>query len=176
MSDTKIWEQQEGESAKNYSRFLVYRNSPERNIISLTEHFGVGKSVLYQISAEYKWQERAQAYDIWLGEQVSEVKETQIVLRQTDYLDFQRSIESDASVDGALWMDVWRKTMQRMLQNLDTSDPDKVVDPDALLKMAKGRLTIDDMMRRAAGLPLSIKTKEVEEKDPTDKVFYITDE
>ena len=71
MSDQpgKAWDQQPGEPAAAYARFLVYRGlGPCRSLDKAARAYGGSKGRApgnwFREAAAWKWQERAQAWDI----------------------------------------------------------------------------------------------------------------
>lgn len=69
-SDTKPWEQQQGESAKAFEAFKVYLDmGSERSIRAVGEKLGKSSTLMARWSSTHGWVERVAAYDADLRQQ-----------------------------------------------------------------------------------------------------------
>lgn len=60
----KPWERMEGESAKAFEAFRIYRDmGPERNLRAVGERLGKSRAIIERWSSSNQWVERARAYD-----------------------------------------------------------------------------------------------------------------
>lgn len=69
-TDREPWERQNPESPRMFARFSVYRDLGDTRtlnaaleIINATTSKPIGKGTLHQISCQYRWTERAEAFD-----------------------------------------------------------------------------------------------------------------
>ena len=64
MAEIDLWEQQEGETAKAFEAFCVYRDlGPSRSIAKTGQSLGKNRVTLEQWSSKYEWVKRATAWD-----------------------------------------------------------------------------------------------------------------
>lgn len=64
MAEIDLWEQQEGETAKAFEAFCVYRDlGPSRSIAKTGQSLGKNRVTLEQWSSKYDWVKRATAWD-----------------------------------------------------------------------------------------------------------------
>lgn len=61
-----IWERQNGETDKAYSRFRDFLAMPKRNISGLARRYGIREANLRLQAVKNDWQNRAAAYDRWI--------------------------------------------------------------------------------------------------------------
>ena len=60
----KPWERMEGESAKAFEAFRIYRDmGPERNLRAVGERLGKSRAIIERWSSSNQWVERVRAYD-----------------------------------------------------------------------------------------------------------------
>lgn len=69
-NDREPWERQPAESPKMYARYTIYRDLGDTRtlnaaleIINATTSKKISKGTLHQISCQYRWTERAEAFD-----------------------------------------------------------------------------------------------------------------
>lgn len=62
--DIAPWEQQQGESAKAFEAFAIYRDmGVERSVRKVTQRLNKSLTLIGKWSSRYNWPERARAYD-----------------------------------------------------------------------------------------------------------------
>ena len=65
MADIKPWERQEGESAKAYEAFSVYRDmKADRSLAKVGQKLGKSKTMMEKWSKKFDWVARAEAWDL----------------------------------------------------------------------------------------------------------------
>ena len=76
----KLWERQEGESAKAFEAFGVYRDlGPDRSIAKTGQKLGKNLTTLSEWSSKFEWVKRANAWDdeqdrVARNEQIKEIR------------------------------------------------------------------------------------------------------
>ena len=69
------WERQQGESAKAFEAFAIYRDMPQRSIREVARQLGKSNTIIARWSSNHEWQKRVAAWD---GEQDRIAREAQI--------------------------------------------------------------------------------------------------
>ena len=65
MAEVQPWERQEGETARAYEGFSVYRDmGAERSLAKVGQRLGKSKAQMEKWSKKYSWVARAEAWDI----------------------------------------------------------------------------------------------------------------
>lgn len=63
-ADIKPWERQDGESAKRFEAFAIYRDlGEERSLIQVAQKLNKSKTLMGRWSSENSWVERCEAWD-----------------------------------------------------------------------------------------------------------------
>ena len=126
------------ETPKAYGAFLEFLQlGPERTVAKLAKTLGKPEQGLYVWSSEHNWSDRSAAYDREMFDSAMESRRSEIAERQYEILDAGYQ-------DYLTLLDKWRTAY---------SDPKKKPSSKTLKEAANSRLAIENLGRKAAGLP-----------------------
>lgn len=150
------WQVKEKEGVKAYRAFRIYLQlGPSRTITQVARELGVAQPRVSSWSRKYGWTKRVLA--------VEEAITQALVDTYTGAIkDNQGIIVTDALRDYNELLELWRIKVDEIKKNPES------ITPDELTKLATTRRTIDDVGRRATGLPGIIR--EQTNKDDTSKI------
>jgi hypothetical protein len=77
--EAKPWERQRGESSEGFRLFCYFRDSTKRNLMEIAKELGVHRKKLDNYSLNWRWQERARAWDIELDRRVQKAQVGELV-------------------------------------------------------------------------------------------------
>lgn len=136
--DREPWEKQNAESPRQYSRFTIFRDLGDSRtlnaaleIINATTSKKISKGTLHQISCEYRWTERAEAFD----SAASAAERQRLVMLRRDMIERHRKLS--AGLTG------------KAVQALQLIEPEDM-DPGDVIKFLT---TAADLERKALGEP-----------------------
>jgi hypothetical protein len=129
------WAQQPGEKDAEYAAFLFYLSMPlPRRVVDMEGRINYSQTYLRELSAKWKWRNRAQAYEI-------HDKQSKQISHHETILMLQDKIIEELVGDLNNLLQEWRKTVREIKK------------PTDFQRMVQSRLTIDNMFRRAAEMP-----------------------
>lgn len=150
---SNLWDQAPGETSRAYNAFLIYLEmGPTRTHKKVFEKIGGNHAVIIKWSGQWKWQDRIKAFE---EAQNKALLDTKIDLTAES----QKQVINDLIADYQMMLDDWRKGYE---ERKSTGVP---LTADERIKFTSARKSIDDMIRRAVGLPNAVK----EPKEVTSK-------
>ena len=143
------WDVMPKEGIKAYRAFRMYLAlGPKRSIHQVARDLNVGVPGVSKWSRVFKWTKRVLAVEEAITQALVDTYTGQVKTNQ-------EQITNDALRDYEEMLELWR-IMMADYREKSVSDPTAIT-PDSLTKLASTRRTIDDVGRRATGLPGSIK-------------------
>lgn len=85
MDEKDLWERMSGEKTDYYAKFCHYRDMDtgrvknKRSIRILAEELGCSRQSLEKLSVKFNWVERAEAYDLYLEQELRQKREKEII-------------------------------------------------------------------------------------------------
>ncbi len=136
-----IWMQQPGEAEEKYSLFLTFLGLPlPRSYETMVHQTNYSPITVKQYSFEWRWKERAAAWD------AEQLERNQVTKREA-ILGLQTRVVTDEVLDAQTLLEIWR---QSVIKAKSTG-----ISASELLKLVQIRSRIDTMLRLAAEMPSS---------------------
>lgn len=137
MTDTPLWERQEGETDKAYEAFALYRDmGASRSVRDVAQKLGKSATLISRWSSANNWVERVSAWD-----------------DQEDERRRERNAKRQIEVEQNAWKDysAIRRAIDKRVQTFEAASwAGTVYDISGLLELMR---KADDLARRTVGLP-----------------------
>ena len=161
------------ESAKQFSRYLVYRNLPkhERSVRYTTEKLNeagddVAENTLQNTANKFRWHDRALAYDTFLAS-------LEITLIETSLDEAVSYILGQEDAEIAMATRLIQSVMKKAIDGGYNDALSKESEADRAKKIVQTLDSVQKMRRRRAGLPVNYTSKEVEPQDFENQTYVI---
>lgn len=161
-TDKQPWEMQEGESAKAFEAFTVYRDlGPNRSFTKAGAILNKSNQLMSRWASAYKWQMRVMAWDAELDRIKRELKFKEIEDMHQRHAKHAQSIETSAMVP----IQSFLKKVQKLQRTNEETDFDKMNIRD-LFKLVKDIAhlmpKIMDAERKSRGEPTDINSLKID--------------
>lgn len=167
----RIWERRPDETDKSWAAFQVYRDMPilgprdeRRSHANLAVKLGYDTlRSLEDWSKKYDWVARCRAYDAYKGHNL-------LTVRETELADYQRAVVAQLTTNLAAMQPIVQQMIGRLNEALASG---RQVSALELVRVAHALRLMDDLARRAGGMPTNFTTETVKAEDGEEQVFII---
>lgn len=159
------WERLPNESEQAWEAFLMYLTTPPpRNKLEIAKELGKHANQLYEWSKKHNWNERVRLYDSY---KIAEKTASEIQLTSEVRADLEKEAVKDEVEDYRRLRELFSALLDRTEEQLVSPEVDEngdkkeitIRDISSLIQMRKN---LDDLIRRAGGMPLTYKETEKE--------------
>lgn len=167
----KVWEQLPNETAKAYSAFSLYRDLPPygeraRSIARVAQELGYADAQVPQKwSMKFNWVERSRAFDAYQ-------QARSLSIREVAHEAFAKTVIEGTTMRVTAIHTLVDNQLRRLMKRQE-DNPEEILDIKDLNQLARLVKVLDEVQRRAAGLPTTYTSEKGKDVPEDDKVYII---
>jgi hypothetical protein len=154
----QLWDRQANESLKSFMLFRVYRDlGLNRSIKEACERTGRKFSYALKLATQYKWRERAEAYELFLDKKRQQIKMKEIDEMNKRHSNHSQAIENALIVPVEKFINNFKSKYGENFENMTLKDILFYI-----YKTAEKFPSLVDTERKARGVPTDISKQNID--------------